>query len=259
MDIKYNVFTVLNSVYMKYFGKIFINSMYDKVDIDKIETIFIGDTGLSKEDRSYLSNYEKVESNINDSNEDFSIWGGKWHNSVTQKTILFKSLVEYSKIPTLMLDADLLFLKDINSLINTDYDIQICFRNHERRERKHPMDYLASYVSANSPNCLSFMDKWIELIDKSETVNINGNLIKAKETPCLCKAVEIFREDLKIGDVDEDIVSVYDAPNILPDISRIIHFKGWGPYSYAKNMDDAFYGKIVSRGWGDYVKRYLDV
>ena len=52
---KYNVFTILNSSYIK-FGKIWINSLYDKVDINKIENIFIGDTGLYKEDKNYLEN-----------------------------------------------------------------------------------------------------------------------------------------------------------------------------------------------------------
>ena len=100
------------------------------------------------------------------------------------------------------------------------------------------------------------------MIDTSSDVNIGGNLHKAKETPCLCKTVELFETaeylNLNIGNVDEDIVSVYDGPDVLPEISRIIHFKGAGAYSFSNSIDESFDGKVVKRGWGDYVRRYLD-
>ena len=61
--------------------------------------------------------------------------------------------------------------------------------------------------------------------------------------------------------MDEDIVSSYDPPQPWwsdnPRI-KLVHFKGYGPYSFPNDIDQAFYGKIVSRGWGDYVQRYLD-
>ena len=37
---KYSVFTVLNSAYMK-FGKIWINSFYDKIDISNIKKFIL--------------------------------------------------------------------------------------------------------------------------------------------------------------------------------------------------------------------------
>ena len=260
---KYNVFTILNSSYIK-FGKIWINSLYDKVDINKIENIFIGDTGLNKEDKNYLQKYDKVKiinTNISDTDTEFKTWGDKWHNSVSQKTKLFRELIKTQNLPVIMLDVDLLFLKDINSLINLNYDIQICFRNHKRRERPHPMDYLASYVCVNNKKALQFLDTWINMIDNSENIKINGELIEAKETPCLCKTVEIYRSDnIKIGHVDEDIVSVYDSPDILPDLSKIIHFKGLGGNSLSNSIDEAYYNKITAKGWDGYIidKNYLN-
>ena len=266
---KYSVYTILNSVYMK-FGKIWINSMYDKVDMDKIETIFIGDTGLSEDDKKYLQKYDKVkiiDTNISDTDTEFKMWDDKWHNSVSQKTKLFRELVRTQDLPIIMLDADLLFLKDISCLIDAEYDIQVCFRNHERREVKHSMDYLASYVCANDKKALKFLDTWIDMIDNSQNVEIGGNLINAKETPCLCKTVEFYgknNDEVRIGDVAEDIVSVYDPPGLPtmpePEVCRIIHFKGAGAYGFAKTIEDAYEGKVVQKGWGDYVKDkgYLD-
>ena len=265
---KYSVFTILNSVYMK-FGKIWLNSMHDNVDMNKIENIFIGDTGLNDNDKKYLEKFNKVKiinTDVSDTDGDFKMWDNKWHNSVSQKTKLFRELVKTQDLPIIMLDADLLFLKDISCLINSDYDIQVCFRNHERREKPHPMDYLASYVCVNNKKSLKFLDAWIDMIENSDSVEINGNLITAKETPCLCKTVEVFKQqhnDIKIGDVAEDIVSVYDPPGlptmIEPDVCRIIHFKGGGAHTFSNNIDEAYYGKVVDKGWGDYVdeKGYL--
>ena len=56
---KYSIYTVLNSDYMT-FGKIFINSLYDKVDMSKVDSVFILDIGLKKEDRDYLEKYKNV-------------------------------------------------------------------------------------------------------------------------------------------------------------------------------------------------------
>ena len=270
-DKKYSVYTILNSVYMKYFGKIFINSLYDKVDVDKIETIYIGDTGLNDYDIEYLSKFDKVKivsTDISDKDGGFAMWDDKWHNSVSQKTKLLRELVKTESLPIVMLDADLLFLKDISSLIDDDYDIQVCFRNHERRETPHQMDYLASYVSVNNKSGLKFLDKWIDMIDNSDSINYRGNLIQAKETPCLCKTVEIFNEDadsdLKIGDVAEDIVSVYDPPGLPtmpePDVCRIIHFKGAGANGFKNTIEEAYDGKVIKKGWGGYIeeKGYLN-
>ena len=60
---KYSINTVLNSDYMT-FGKIFINSLYDKVDMDKVNFVFILDIGLKKEDprrgQFILSTYKRL-------------------------------------------------------------------------------------------------------------------------------------------------------------------------------------------------------
>ena len=266
---KYSVYTILNSVYMK-FGKIWINSLYDKVDTDNIENIFIGDTGLNESDKEYLQKYDKVkiiDTNISDIDTDFKMWDNKWHNSVSKKTKLFRELASTQDLPIIMLDADLLFLKDIGCLIDPEYDIQVCFRNHERRENRHPLDYLASYVCINNKKALEFLDTWIQMIDDLQNVKVHGDLIQAKETPCLCKTIELFKNSnsqLKIGDVAEDIVSVYDPPGLPtmpdPEVCRIIHFKGGGSNTFKNNIDAAYEGKVVQKGWDGYIKEmgYLD-
>ena len=41
----YSIFTTLNSGYYK-FGQIFINSLYENINLNKINKIYIADTGL---------------------------------------------------------------------------------------------------------------------------------------------------------------------------------------------------------------------
>ena len=42
------------------FGRIFINSLYDKVDMTKVNSVFILDIGLKKEDKKYFEKYKNV-------------------------------------------------------------------------------------------------------------------------------------------------------------------------------------------------------
>ena len=45
---KYNIMVVLNSSYFK-FGKIFIKSLYEKLNLENIENVFVSDIGLSED------------------------------------------------------------------------------------------------------------------------------------------------------------------------------------------------------------------
>ena len=53
---KVSIYTVINDAYFK-FGQIFIRSLYDKVNIDKINKIYISDTGLTQQQLDYLKSY----------------------------------------------------------------------------------------------------------------------------------------------------------------------------------------------------------
>ena len=57
---KINIYTVINDAYWK-FGQIFIKSLHDKVNLDRINKIFISDTGLTQQQIEYLKTYPKIE------------------------------------------------------------------------------------------------------------------------------------------------------------------------------------------------------
>ena len=69
----YSIYTILNSAYLT-FGKVFLNSLYDKIDMNQVQYIFILDTGLSDEDREFISKNDKVK--IIDSGVTTSLKGG---------------------------------------------------------------------------------------------------------------------------------------------------------------------------------------
>ena len=57
---KYNVMTVFNHAYAKKHGKDWIKSFYDKINLEKVNNIFVIDTGLKDEDIDMFSKYDKV-------------------------------------------------------------------------------------------------------------------------------------------------------------------------------------------------------
>ena len=57
---KYNIITVANENY-KDFLKLFVNSLFENVDFNSINRIYIFDTGLSKETKDYVDLFPSVE------------------------------------------------------------------------------------------------------------------------------------------------------------------------------------------------------
>ena len=53
---KYDIYFVLNSAYIK-FGKIFLESLHDKVNMDNVRCVYLSDTGLNEKDKYVASTY----------------------------------------------------------------------------------------------------------------------------------------------------------------------------------------------------------
>tara|TARA_B100001094_G_C18089509_1_gene749629 strand:+ start:274 stop:1032 length:759 start_codon:yes stop_codon:yes gene_type:complete len=247
---KYSVYFTLNSSYIK-FGRIWIESLHDRVNMNNVKNIFISDTGLKQRDREYFLNFDKVK--IIDSgvisNFDEGTWGKGWHQSVTSKTKVLKELVKNNDEPIVMIDGDCMFLDDISYLINTDYDLQICHRPHLEQLG---VAHLASFVSVNNKKCLDFIDEWIDEIKKTSIVDEQGK-IKAKETPSLSRVVKNNINNYDIQNIPENWVSVMRLNEVTRN-SVIAHFKG---SDISKTFDELFQKRVIGRGWGDIIKKYV--
>lgn len=224
----YNVFTVLNSAYMR-FGKIWINSLYHEADYDNVGKIFILDTGLTDEDKNYLTKYDKVQIVPSDidikesSNANYQ--KSVWLSHVLRKTKYFRQILEKGNSPLVMVDSDCMFIGDFSQHIDETYDVQVCNRSYHDRD-----DWIASFfVANNTKKGLFFMDLWMqrmkELMEERpergwfESYSLN-TCIKDLKT----KKVE---NDLKIGDVETKDVAC-ELPTLSHADTKILHFKGTG-------------------------------
>ena len=58
-SMKYNILTVINEGYAQ-FGKLFINSLFENIDLKNVEKIYVYDTGLSEDTVRYFNYFPKV-------------------------------------------------------------------------------------------------------------------------------------------------------------------------------------------------------
>jgi len=125
--------------------------------------------------------------------------------------------------PVVMIDSDVCVLKDIEPLINTEYDIQVTTMKTGGHTRADGIfiSEIASFVSFNNPQkCKIFVQKWInKMIEFGE----NGTPYP-HETPAMNT---ILREstDLNIGYLNELEVC---ADSELTDETYTVHFKSNG-------------------------------
>ncbi len=245
---KINIYTVLNDAYWK-FGQIFIKSLYHKVDMNKINKIFISDTGLTQHQIEYLKSYPEIE--IVDSsivtNFDGGSWSEEWHEVVSSKTLILKSLLEKYNDPIVMIDADCLFYKDITNLIDVKYDMQICKRNNH-------IPWLGSFVSVNNnKKGIKFVEQWRENMKNDVRHDSDGHLM-ARESPALGETINQFGNTINIGPISENIVSV-SHEGMFSEEAYILHFKG---SSKSKDIDELYAKRLGTSGFRyGLAKQYL--
>jgi len=254
---KYNLFTTLNTSYFK-FGKILINSYIDRCDISKLNSFIIHDTGLTDSEISYIKN-KMPKVNFISKNLKTSFKGGTagedWHKNVTYKTIVLNEIVE-NYTPTIMIDSDCMFCKDIYDIIDFKYDIQLCHRP------KHKVPYLASFVSVNNneKKVIDFLKFWQDKIQNTKKI-YNGQKHKegkgklaARESPSLGVAVKENINNLNIGNLSYGQVSSTLAS--MNDKTYVVHFKG---NAFYKDSDAAFKGRVSDKKeYNEYVKKYIE-
>tara|TARA_Y100000592_G_scaffold62319_1_gene97351 strand:- start:293 stop:1030 length:738 start_codon:yes stop_codon:yes gene_type:complete len=210
----YNLMVVFNSSYFP-FGKVWINSLYEKNDMSRVNRVFIVDTGLEEYQKEYFrSKGDEVyiyDTGLDTDFNDGGAWGKGWQENVGSKTIVFKHILESTNIPLMMVDGDCIFTKDLSTLIDGMCDIQLC-----KRDAGTP--YLGSFVIGQPrEQTLDFMDKWIERIATKPT-NV------PRESPSLSEVAVEEKSNLSIGNIDRLLVSTHNE-NEYGEHTHIIHLK----------------------------------
>ena len=227
---KYNLLIMLNDPYFK-LATLFLNSFIKNSNISKVNKVIVNNIGLSNENKNLLKQkYKNINIEFYETNKKFGfskMHSAEWLESLTYKT---KSLLEIIKkennLPIIMIDTDMLVLKDFSHFINSDYDIQVCKREFEsaRNDIQLSMKYIASFLVINKKNekVINFLKDWIAEIESM----IKQKLKPAYETPSMCKMIEKHRTNLKINELNE--INISCDKKYVENETYIIHMKSVG-------------------------------
>jgi len=233
---KYNILTVLNEDYAP-FGKLFINSLFENVDLNNVENIIVYDTGLTATTRTYLEYFPKVLVVATGQNYySGAIHDEGWKNNTYSKTKYLLNSLEETARPTLMIDSDCLFVASFDHLIDSETDIVACSRAREGFSK-----HIGSFFGAiNVETSKIFLHKWISNITLlQETTDL-----KHCESPALSKT--ILEEECRVQHLPEQVVSA-----VFPDAtSCIYHLKS--DY-YAVTIEQ----RLALQHAAPFVQRYL--
>ena len=214
-----NILTVMNEDYSSY-GRIFFSSLSKLSDYNKIEKIYVIDTGIEEETKAeFLSSYDRIwfiDSEVSHAKTSHNT--EDWREIVATKVKGLASLVEAGESPICMIDIDCFFKENFIDEINFEADINVCKRRKPAVFR-YPiiMTHIASFFCVNNNDKgLDFLNMWIE-----KMLTMDDNHI---ETPALCELIPRVSHLLAIEHLDQDVVS----SNSLTDESKIVHLKGEG-------------------------------
>ena len=219
---KYNIFTTANKSYFP-FVDVLVNSITE--NCPNLNRIYIVDCGLG-EYRKYLQDKPNVCIMDTDILDEYSgVHSEGWVKATQQKTrILYKLLTTMDlEDPLVMIDSDVLVLKDFESVIDMDYDLQVTTMQtggHTRADGIFIKE-IASFLVINDWTLgKHFVWKWIK---QMEEFGKNGTPFP-HETPALNITLQ-NNTDLKIGYLKELEVC---ADQELVDETLSVHFKSNG-------------------------------
>ena len=139
---KYNIFTVCNPEYVP-FLTLFMCSLYDNVDLEPIEKIVVVNFGLSEQVQSYfVRNFPKISFlNAKEVVNSSTMHDKGWSKVTYSKVPYLREVCKSTKIPTLMVDVDSVFVGDISLRVkNYKGDFVVCDRNRDGFSK-----YIGSY------------------------------------------------------------------------------------------------------------------
>ena len=236
-----NILTVLNDYYASY-GRMFFHSLSKISDYEKINKIYVIDTGLSHEiKREFdptafrsltLPIYSKIKIIESPVHHVMTSHNTRdWREVVDTKVKGLIKLVEANELPICMIDIDCYFKENFLDEIDSSCDINVCKRREPATFRGDiTMSHIGSFfVANNNERALEFLYSWVEEMKQMDDTHI--------ETPALCNLLERHENDpsntfpeytgrraLKIKHLDQDIIS----SNKLTEESKIIHLKSQG-------------------------------
>lgn len=217
----YNILLITNQKYFN-LSKLCIHSILKNCNSSKINTIYIADIGLESEAREY---FEIVSPKISIINTEKSIPHSEnhhtkeWIEAVCMKTTILHELIQNNALPLVMMDTDMFVAKDFSHVIDPSKTLQICKRSIPALRPDMTMNFIGSFLVVNDTSASDFIRKWIERIRE----RIAMNAVPAYETPALCETIELFKDKIEIGYLDEDEISCNNS--YIEGKTCVIHMK----------------------------------
>ncbi len=207
---KYNVMTVLNSDYFD-FGKLFVNSFYDNIDLSMVNKLYVYDTGLSPIEKIYLESFPNLEVVSTPlKTKHIALHDAEWCKNVYSKTAFLLQVVEKDELPTVMVDSDCIFIRDFFKLLSPDFDFIVCKRNGKGAFS----EYIASFFVIHSIEKSSeFIKDWREKMFLGTESH--------KESPALSEIV--YKGKYNIGELAEEVIS--HTGTDMSESVKIVHMK----------------------------------
>lgn len=220
----YNIFTVVSKSYYP-FLIIFLNSLYENVDLEKINKIYLVLIDMDEFIEDISMNEKVIIINHNSKDMYSGVHSEGWYENTKLKTVyLNKILSEISEDESLVLiDSDTMVCQDFSCLINKDFDIQITQMSEGSHISRAEVliSHIACFVIFNNIiKSRIFLKKWIS---EMEYLRINNKKLP-HETPAM-NMVLLDEEtilNMKIESLD-DRISCSDL--VLYPETKILHFK----------------------------------
>jgi len=206
--------TVLNDAYMP-FGKLFIGSLFDNINLERVNKIYFYDTGLSDQNKKYLLQFPKVEIVETEINTSYGeMHDLDWQQNVYSKTSFLLQTIKKDNKPTIMIDSDSVFVYDFFDLIDADKDFIAC----KRDARPGFSNHIGSFFVINAvEKAEEFINQWV--------AEINSGNEKHKESPALSRVLK-QNDSFSVGELSEDTVSYFSfSQRPVNSEVRIIHLK----------------------------------
>jgi len=220
---KYSIFTTANKSYYPFLD-IFTSSVLE--NCKNLDRIYIADSGLGSY-RKFISDKEKISFIDTDCLDEYSgVHSEGWVKATQMKTKTLNNLFHFIDFDhsVIMIDSDVCLLKDIESIIDTEYDIQVTTMKGGGHTRSDGIfiSEIASFVIFNDmQKCKRFVKRWIKQMQEF----VENKTSFPHETPALNLTLKNNVDNLKIGYLDELEVC---ADSELNDNTYTVHFKSNG-------------------------------
>ena len=231
----YDVFTTSNEAYYP-----FLENLITSIErnCENVGQIYVGNSGLSRYSQALKRN-GVVEIFQKDLNAEFQgVHQAGWYKATAYKTRFLHKLLHItdSERPLIVIDNDTLVLKDLEPLIEPEYDIQVT--NMEKGETRNAagltIHQIASFIIINDREKMKrFTTRWIDLMN----YYLENEVRPPHETPAFNA---LLRENvdpvMKIGEMNEMYTCRdvgYNSPvKAVEDETYCIHFKSSGSNSW---------------------------